>query len=118
MCIHGQWGSVCERHFEEVDAQVVCRELGFPEESERGHVPASEWPSMLITPQLFCFSGFYPSDAFALPGGTFGQIERIWLAGVECLGIESSILECQSMGAGNFIPCQFGNASGVWCAGK
>ena len=34
MCIHGQWGSVCDRYFEEVDAKVVCRELGFPAESE------------------------------------------------------------------------------------
>ena len=77
-------------------------------------------PYETLYPNFFYFSDLYlyPSDAFALPGGTFGQIDRMWLAGVECLGIESSILECQSMGAGNFVPCRFGNASGVWCAGK
>ena len=34
VCINGQWGSVCERHFEEIDAQVVCRELGHPADSK------------------------------------------------------------------------------------
>ena len=34
VCIHGQWGSVCETGFDEVDAQVVCRELGFLAESK------------------------------------------------------------------------------------
>ena len=34
VCINRQWGSVCERYFEEIDARVVCRELGYQAESK------------------------------------------------------------------------------------
>ena len=30
----GLWGAVCEDQFEDVDALVACRHLGFPTESE------------------------------------------------------------------------------------
>ena len=34
ICYNGQWGSIASDGWESVDAQVVCRQLGFPDISE------------------------------------------------------------------------------------
>ena len=35
VCHKGHWGAVCETRFEDVDALVVCRQLGFTSESKQ-----------------------------------------------------------------------------------
>ena len=34
ICYNGQWGSIASDGWESADAQVVCRQLGFPDISE------------------------------------------------------------------------------------
>lgn len=29
VCINGSWGSICSDHFDDSDAKVVCRQLGY-----------------------------------------------------------------------------------------
>ena len=58
-----------------------------------------------------------PSDAFAVPGGTFGESERMWVRGVECTGVEQNLTHCQSSSPGYFHTCRPHNSTGIWCAG-
>ena len=68
---NGVWGTVCDDFWDLNDAQVVCRELGYP-----GAVSA-------------------PSNArFGAGSG------RIWLDDVRCQGNEKSIANCQHRGWG------------------
>ena len=63
--VNGLWGTVTDREWDKKDGDVVCRMLGLP--------PASGTPG----------------------GAIFGQGTGIvWLSHVDCLGNETSIIDC------------------------
>ena len=63
---NGQWGTVCDEDWDDIDAGVVCRELGLPHE-----------------------------NAVAITGGVFGRGSRkSLLDNVGCTGSEKNLLLC------------------------
>ena len=64
------WGTICDDFWDDRDAEVVCRSLGF-------------------TGGEALFGAHFGEGA-----------DRIWLDNVNCRGDESSVLECQHSGLG------------------
>ncbi|XP_071492302.1 scavenger receptor cysteine-rich domain-containing protein DMBT1-like [Diadema antillarum] len=83
---NGAWGTVCDDSWDDNDAKVVCRELGYP------------------TP-----------NAEAMSRGTYGQGSGpILLDNVGCIGLEPSLSNCSSNGWYNH-DCQHDEDAGVRC---
>ena len=87
---NGQWGTVCDDYWDELDATVVCGQLGFF------------------------------GDSFAVSGAQFGAGDsslRIWLDNVHCTGTESYLSNCLSNGWG-VHNCGHYEDAGVICQGS
>uniref|UniRef100_A0A1X7U1B7 Deleted in malignant brain tumors 1 protein n=1 Tax=Amphimedon queenslandica TaxID=400682 RepID=A0A1X7U1B7_AMPQE len=88
ICLNGQWGTVCHDLWDNTDAQVVCRQLGFSTDG-----------------------------ALANSNAQFGQgTGNIHLDNVQCNGSESSLLACSYASVDNCVhaqdagvQCGFGN---------
>lgn len=93
VCIHGRWSTVCDDLWSREDAQVVCRQLGFPESEENGLA--------------------YPvGNAKFSPGSGFIGLDQL-----ECAGTEQNLLECPSSNLGSHN-CDSSEDAGVYCPGK
>ena len=84
---NGQWGTVCDDGWDDTDAAVVCRQLGFG------------------------------SSGTAIGSAGFGQGSGpIWLDSVTCFGSETILLNCGHRGV-NITSCAHAhtNDAGVTC---
>ena len=87
LCMENEWGTVCDDLFDINDANVVCRQLGYP-----GAIQ-------------------YHRSAY------YGQGSGpIWLDNVYCEGTEASIYNCTHPGFGNH-DCRHWDDVGVECKG-
>ncbi|XP_072166777.1 scavenger receptor cysteine-rich domain-containing protein DMBT1-like [Diadema setosum] len=86
---NGAWGTVCDDNWDDVDARVVCRQLGYSTDYGR-----------------------------AVSGGTYGEgTGSILLDDVECYGWESSLASCPSNGWNNH-DCEHWEDAGVSCVAE
>lgn len=81
------YGTVCNINFDDVDAYIVCRELGFR-------------------------TGVAVDDAARIYGAGMG---RIWLRDVSCSGLESHLSDCPHSGYGMVVGCDHTMDAGVRC---
>ena len=84
---NGEWGTVCDDEWDDNDARVVCRQLG------------------------------YYSTVNAYKSAYYGKgIGSIWLNMVSCIGNESKIADCGKFGIATENCTHFKDA-GVYCHG-
>ena len=86
---NGEWGTVCDDGWDDTDAGVVCRQLGF---------------------------GSYGSS---YGGAYFGAGSGpIWLDSVTCTGNESTLASCGHLGVNITRNCRHSEDAGVRCHGE
>ena len=84
---NGEWGTVCDDGWDDTDAGVVCRQLGFG------------------------------SSGTAIGSAGFGQGSgSIWLNSVTCTGSESTLASCGHPGVGIIRSCDHSRDAGVTCS--
>ena len=88
ICNNNVWGTVCDDLWGDIDAQVVCRQLGF------------------------ISVGATALTSFNVPAGT-GQI---WLDNVSCRGTETRLIDCPANPLGTHN-CGHVEDAGVRCRG-
>ena len=86
---NGEWGTVCDDGWDNTDAGVVCRQLGFG------------------------------SSGTAIGSAGFGQGSgSILLDGVTCTGSESTLASCGHLGVGITTSCDHSKDAGIECSGE
>ena len=83
-----EWGTVCDDGWDDTDAGVVCRQLGFG------------------------------SSGTAIGSAGFGQGSGpIWLDNVQCVGSELTLANCSHLGLNVTRSCDHSEDAGVRCYG-
>ena len=86
---NGEWGTVCDDGWDDIDAGVVCRQLGFGT------------------------SGISYSNAYFDQGSG-----PIWIDNIECMGNESTLFSCGHLGINITRNCSHNEDAGVTCYGE
>ncbi|KAK7094349.1 hypothetical protein V1264_005924 [Littorina saxatilis] len=87
LLVNGTWGTICDSHWGDEDAQVVCRQLGYD-----------------------------PFGATAYTSAFFQQgTGPVYLTNMGCAGTERSILECPTSKPFRQTGCSHNRDAGVSC---
>ena len=79
----GEWGTVCANGFDDNDARVVCRTLGFS--------GGEKYSSSM---SYYAMWAFDPNREASEPELGVAGSGRIWLNAVDCSGSEASFFDC------------------------
>ena len=105
LCYNNAWGTICDDGFDENDANVVCRQLGYPDHGKHSLLA-------LIMINVTCTFIFVSLDATprlsAYFGSGSGSILRQYL---RCTGSESRLVDCPTSSSS----CSHSEDAGVTC---
>ena len=99
ICQNGVWGLVCNKMWDDADARVVCRQLGYDE----------GLPNLFMTENISTLTTFSGGRA----ASTFKPAVEmpVVLNEVECKGTEENLTSCRTSG----LECSSQKSTGVFC---
>ena len=104
MCYNNVWGTVCDDLFNDVDASVACRQLGY-----------SGKLRVCVLVQHYLLNHFFSAGGIVAPYTYYPQGSgSIWLDNVMCLGTETRLFDCPNGGIG-IHDCTHIEDVGVMC---
>ena len=107
VCWNGVWGNICDDVWQEVDAYILCRQLGYD-----GGV------GTLKTLALVCYDSIFINVAPVAMNASFfgdGLYPTVW-SQVNCGGWEKDLGDCPRKDYLKFPTCSRGAIAGVRCA--
>ena len=100
----GEWGSICTSmeaenlRQDKLVADVVCRQLGFPHGTRvdplTGLPPPPATSDSEAPPPGYAYDDYVTVDFAAVTEEAEEPVERFWLRGVTCSGIEGRLIDC------------------------
>jgi len=108
LCVDGEWGTVCDDQWNQVEANIVCDQLGYGREGTYCILWCHDHMALRILYALFI-------DAIGVRGAFFGEGNGpIHYEQILCTGSESALTDCPTLRS--FFPCFHREDSGVICA--
>ncbi len=108
ICSNEVWGTVCDDSWDDIDASVVCYQLGYGRQGTKNLYEKKLY--------LYCCLLSYVGTAFSF--AFFGQgTGPILLDDVGCTGTENRLIDCSHSGVGQHNCVHFEDA-GVRCGGE
>ena len=108
VCVNGTWGTVCNEFWDDLDAKVLCRQLGH---SQYGTLTCIGRQELFY---WYCnYAGALSSDDFSL----FSPL-AITVKNVSCVGPEDSLIHCASEYVQPLEAVSCSTKAGVVCQGE
>ena len=107
MCYNNTWGTVCDNMWSNLDAQVVCRQLGLI-----GMILQCNSSRPTIDTDCLDAGGVALSNAYYGQGNV-----SLLLDNMNCIGSENSLLNCSNSGVG-VTSCTHAHDASVNCTGN
>ena len=108
VCYNDVWSTVCDDNWDDLDATVVCRQLGY--------LDISKYDNCILQQYLFT-TIFNPDTRPTAIGAYGGGTGPILLDNVECQGSESDLLNCSHSGL-YVHNCVHAEDAGVSCTSE
>ena len=120
VCSNNEWGTVCDDAWDNADATVVCRELGYSTLGKKFCIwlcmykVNSDGVLVLLVFWYMCEL----ADAVSFRNAHFGRgVGPIYLDNVDCSGSENNLFNCSNS---SVVSCASGHSedAGVRCQGR